>query len=180
MTIRTGATMLQGAPVDLAGTELRVGDTAPDFSIVNFDLDDVTLGASDGKTRILATIPSLDTSVCHTETVRFNQEAAQIGDVVVLCISMDLPFGQKRWCGSEGVERVSCLSAHRSTAFGESYGVLIHGGAFDRLLSRAVFVIDPERTLTHVEYVGEIADEPDYEAALAAARSCRGPFMAKP
>lgn len=168
--IRSGAVTLKGGPVDLAGPELTVGDVAPDFSLQGADLGDVTLATGAGKTRIIATVPSLDTPTCHTETKRFNEEVAGLDNVEVLCVSMDLPFGQSRWCGAEGVENVSCLSAHRCTQFGEDYGILISGGPLDRILARAIFVINGDGQLTHVEYVSEIADEPNYDAALAAAK----------
>ncbi len=169
--VRSGAVTLKGGPVDLAGPELKAGDAAPDFTLQAADLSDVSLANSAGKTRIIATVPSLDTPTCHKETKHFNEVAGTLDNVEVLCVSMDLPFGQKRWCGAEGVENVACLSAHRCTKFGEDYGVLISGGALDRVLARAIFVISPEGQLTHVEYVSEIADEPNYDAALAAAKS---------
>ena len=136
----------------------------------NAGLEDVTLAASAGKTRIIATIPSLDTPVCHEETKKFNDQAAELSNVEILVVSMDLPFGQKRWCGAEGVENVTTLSSHRCTKFGEDYGVLISGGPLDRCLARAIFVIDGEGQLKHVEYVGEIAEHPNYDAALSAAK----------
>ncbi|MBS0264193.1 MAG: thiol peroxidase [Planctomycetes bacterium] len=168
--IRQGAVTLKGNPVDLAGGALAVGATAPDFSLQGADLKDVTLANSAGKVRIIATIPSLDTPVCHKETKLFNDKAKALPNVQVLCVSMDLPFGQKRWCGAEGVENVACLSAHRCTKFGEDYGVLIKGGALDRCLARAIFVIGADNKIKHVEYVKEIAEEPNYDAALAAAK----------
>ncbi len=168
---RTGATTLKGNPVDLAGPELKVGDAAPDFTLQDDGLGDVTLGDSGGKTRIIATVPSLDTPVCHEETKKFNDQAKDLSDTEILVVSMDLPFGQKRWCGAEGVESVKTLSAHRCTKFGEDYGVLIAGGPLDRCLARAIFVVGADGNLKHVEYVGEIADHPNYDAALAAAKS---------
>ena len=168
--IRHGAVTLKGNSVDLAGPALTVGATAPDFSLQGGDLKDVNLGNSAGKVRIVATIPSLDTPVCHKETKLFNDKAKSLPNVQVLCVSMDLPFGQKRWCGAEGVENVACLSAHRCTKFGEDYGVLIKGGALDRCLARAIFVIGADNKIKHVEYVSEIANEPNYDAALAAAK----------
>lgn len=161
---------LKGNPVELAGSSLNVGDAAPEFSLQDTGLAEVTLASSAGKTRIIATIPSLDTPVCHEETKKFNEQAGSMENVEVLVVSMDLPFGQKRWCGAEGVENVKTLSAHRCTGFGEKYGVLIKGGALDRCLCRAIFVVDGEGKLTHVEYVGEIAEHPNYDAALAAAK----------
>lgn len=167
---RSGAVTLKGNPVDLAGPELKVGDAAPDFSLQTNGLEDMSLACTAGKTRIIATIPSLDTPVCHQETHDFNQKAAELADTAVLVVSMDLPFGQKRWCGAEGVENVQTLSAHRCTKFGEDYGTLIKGGKLDRCLARAVFVIGPDDKIRHVEYCSEIAEPPNYDAALAAAR----------
>ncbi len=169
--LRKGAVTLKGNPVDLAGPELKAGDTAPDFVLQNKDLADVRLQDFQGKTLIIATVPSLDTPVCHEETKRFNQEAANLPNTEILVVSMDLPFGQTRWCGAEGVDKVTCLSAHRCTKFGEDYGVLIVGGPLDRCLARAIFVVGPDGKLKHVEYVSEIAEHPNYEAALQAAKS---------
>ncbi|HEY6563016.1 MAG TPA: thiol peroxidase [Pirellulaceae bacterium] len=168
---RTGEVTLKGNPVHLAGGALRAGGAAPEFKLQAPDLSDVTLAQTAGKIRIIATIPSLDTPVCHQETKRFNDEVAKLNNVDVIVVSMDLPFGQKRWCGSEGVENVKTLSAHRGTQFGEDYGVLIQGGPLDRCLCRAIFVIGPDNKLKHVEYVKEIAEHPNYEAVLAAAKN---------
>ncbi len=168
--VRNGAVTLKGNPVDLAGAAISVGSSAPEFSLQNNGLEEVTLGSSQGKTRIIATIPSLDTSVCHMETKKFNEQAASLPDVEILVVSMDLPFGQKRWCGAEGVEAIKTLSAHRCTKFGEDYGVLIKGSPLDRCLTRAVFVIDGNGTVKYVEYCSEIADHPNYDAVLAAAK----------
>lgn len=170
MSEREAAVTLKGNPVTLAGAALSAGAAAPDFSLQDNGLQEVTLGSSEGKTRIIATVPSLDTPVCHEETRKFNEQAGALDGVEVLVVSMDLPFGQKRWCGAEGVESVQTLSAHRCTQFGEDYGVLIKGGPLDRCLARAVFVVGSDGTLKHVEYVGEIAEHPDYDAALAAAQ----------
>lgn len=169
-SVRKGAVTLKGNPVDLAGAALAVGGAAPEFSLQNTSLEDVTLASGNGKTRIIATIPSLDTSVCHTETKKFNDAAATLPNVEVLVVSMDLPFGQKRWCGAENVDRVKTLSAHRCTQFGEDYGVLIKGGPLDRCLARAIFVVDGQGKLKYVEYVSEIAEHPNYDAVLAAAK----------
>jgi thiol peroxidase len=168
--VRSGAATLKGNPIDLVGPELKAGDKAPEFKLQSTALDDVTLASSSGKTRIIATIPSLDTSVCHAETKNFNEKAAELPNVAILVVSMDLPFGQKRWCGAENVEKVQTLSAHRDVKFGEDYGVLIKGGPLDRCLARAVFVVGPDGTLRHVEYVKETATHPDYDKVLAAAK----------
>lgn len=167
---RSGAVTLKGNPVTLAGAGLQAGQAAPDFKLQDNGLQEVTLATSAGKTRVVATIPSLDTPVCHAETKRFNDEVKNLPNVEVLVVSMDLPFGQKRWCGAEGVTNVKTLSAHRCTKFGEDYGVLIQGGALDRCLCRAIFVIGGDGVVKHVEYVKEIAEHPNYEAVLAAAR----------
>jgi thiol peroxidase len=169
--VRSGAVTLKGNPVDLAGAALEAGNAAPDFKLQNNGLEEVTLASSEGKARIIATVPSLDTAVCHEETKRFNDEAGKLDNVEVLVVSMDLPFGQKRWCGAEGVENVTALSAHRCTQFGEDYGVLIKGGPLDRCLARAIFVVGADGNLKHVEYVSEIAEHPNYEAALNAAKA---------
>lgn len=167
---RTAAVTLKGNPVDLKGRALKVGDEAPDFKLQDNALGDVTLASSAGKTRIIATIPSLDTSVCALETKRFNDEAKNLKDTEVLVVSMDLPFGAKRWCGAEGIETVKTLSAHRCTDFGSDYGVLISGGPLDRCFARAIFVVDGAGKVKHVEYCSEISNHPNYEAAIAAAK----------
>lgn len=170
-TTRSGAITLKGTPTDLAGPELKVGDPAPGFNLQNSNLEDVTRQSFTGQQVVIATVPSLDTPVCHAETKKFNDEAANLPKTRIVVVSTDLPFGQKRWCGAEGVANVVTLSAHRSSAFGEAYGVLISGGPFDQCLARAIFVIDAEGVLQHVQYVPEVADHPDYEAVLAAVRS---------
>ncbi|MFV0443651.1 MAG: thiol peroxidase [Planctomycetaceae bacterium] len=162
---------LKGNPVTLAGGEIKVGQPAPDFKLQNNALEEISLGSSAGKVRIIASVPSLDTPTCHTETKRFNEEAAKLSGVEVLVVSTDLPFGQKRWCGAEGVSNVSCLSDHRDVSFGKAYGVLISGGKLDRCLARAVFVIGKDGTVKHVEYCSEIANEPNYDAVLTAAKN---------
>jgi thioredoxin-dependent peroxiredoxin len=169
-TTRSGAVKLKGNPVSLAGDELKPGQTAPDFKLQDNSMQEVTLAATNGKTRIIATIPSLDTPVCAMETKRFNEQAGQLPNVDVLVVSMDLPFGQKRWCGAENVANVKTLSAHQCTKFGEDYGVLIEGGPLNRCLARAIFVVDGQGKLKHVEYVKEITEHPNYDAALAAAK----------
>ncbi len=166
---RSVVVTLKGNPIKLAGKEIKAGDVAPDFALQATDMSEVTLESGKGKTRIIATIPSLDTPVCHAETKRFNDEVKKLSNVDVLVVSMDLPFGQKRWCGSEGIDSVRTLSAHRDTAFGEKYGVLIQGGPLDRCLCRAIFVVGADNKVKHVEYVKEIAEHPNYEAVLKAA-----------
>jgi thiol peroxidase len=164
------AVTLKGNAVTLSGSEVKVGQTAPDFQLQKADLSDYTLANSSGKTRIIASVPSLDTPVCDMETKRFNDEAAKLSNVEVVCVSMDLPFGQKRWCGASNVDKVVCVSDHRDGSFGKNYGVLISGGPLDRVLCRAIFVVGPDNKVKHVEYVKEITEHPNYEAALAAAK----------
>ena len=151
------------------GDEEKVGDAAPDFSVLGGDLSAVTLADYAGKVKVICLVPSLDTPVCDTEIRRFNQEAAGLGDnVAVLAVSTDLPFAQKRWCGDAGADNVTALSDHRDTSLGVAYGAVIKEL---RLLARAVFVIDASDTVRYAEYVTEITEEPDYDAALAAARA---------
>lgn len=172
MTERTGLVTLKGNPVTLVGNEVKVGQKAPDAELVANDLSTVKLSAlCRGKVCIITSVPSLDTPVCDMETRRFNQEAGGLGDdVTVLTISMDLPFAQGRWCGAAGVKNVRTLSDHRDAAFGTSYGVLIQGL---RLLARAVLVTDKQGVVRYVELVKEVSSEPNYEAALNAAKKLR-------
>lgn len=161
---------LKGNPVTLVGGELKVGDKAPDFVLQSNAMQDVSLKDTAGKTRLIASIPSLDTPVCNLESKRFNEEAGKLPNVAVLVVSNDLPFAQKRWCGSEGATNIQALSDHRTAKFGEAYGVLVKGGPLDRCLARAIFVVGPDDKLKHVEYVKEISEHPNYDAALAAAK----------
>lgn len=170
MIERAGAVTFQGNPLTLVGQEVKVGDMAPDFEVLDNALGPVKLSSYLGKTVILSSVPSLDTPVCDLETRRFNEEAAKLGqNVVVLTISMDLPFAQKRWCGAAGVTHVTTLSDHKDAGFGTAFGVLIKEL---RLLARAVFVIDAKGTVRYVELVREITHEPDYDAALEAVKKC--------
>ena len=165
---RPGATTLRGNPLTLIGPELKPGDKAPDFEAVDTGLQPVNLGKTGNGVRIFSVVPSLDTPVCDAQTKRFNEEAAKLPDVAIYTISMDLPFAQKRWCGAFGVDKVKMISDHRSGSFGESYGTLIKEL---RIESRAIFVVDKNNTVRHVEYVKEVSDHPNYEAALAAAKT---------
>ena len=159
------------ATVTLLGTEVKVGQAAPDFRVQkSADMSDYTLASGAGKTRILATVPSLDTPVCDLEAKRFNEEASKLPGVEVVVVSMDLPFAQKRWCGAASADKVVTASDHREGSFGRNYGVLISGGPLERVLARAVFVVSPDNRLKHVEYVGSIGEHPNYDAALAAAK----------
>ena len=168
MQERDGIVTMKGNPITLVGTELQVGDKAPDFVAIDNDLNPVSFDSFRGKVCIVSSVPSLDTPVCDMETRRFNDEAGRLDDdVEILTISMDLPFAQKRWCGAAGVDRVQTLSDHRDAAFGQAYGVLIKGF---RLLARAVFVVDKEGTIRYMELVKEIASEPDYDSILTAVK----------
>ena len=168
MQERDGLVTMKGNPITLIGTELQVGDKAPDFVAIGNDLNPVSFDSFRGKVCIVSSVPSLDTPVCDMETRRFNDEAGRLGDnVEIITISVDLPFAQKRWCGAAGVDRVQTLSDHRDAAFGQAYGVLIKGL---RLLARAVFVVDKEGTIRYAELVNEIASEPDYDAVLTAVK----------
>ncbi len=169
MDERKGAVTFMGNPLTLVGKALAVGDAAPDVTLLDNDLKAVTLGAFRGKVCVLASVPSLDTPVCDMETRRFNAEAAGLGDdTLILTVSMDLPFAQKRWCGAAGVDRVVTLSDHRDAAFGAAYGVLIKEL---RLLARSIFIVDRQGTIRYIQHVEEVSREPDYEAVLAALKS---------
>jgi len=165
---RPAATTMKCKPLTLIGPELKTCDKAPDFDAVTEGLQPVNLEKTGNGVRIFSVIPSLDTPVCDAQTKRFNEEAAKLPDVAIYTVSMDLPFAQKRWCGAFGVDKVKMLSDHRTGSFGESYGTLIKDL---RIESRAIFVLDKDNTIKHVEYVKEVADHTNYDAALNAARS---------
>ena len=166
---RHGATTFKGNPLTLVGPELKAGDKAPDFEVVDKTMQPVTLASTSGSVRIFSVVPSLDTPVCDMQTKRFNEEVGKKPNgVKIYTISMDLPFAQSRWCDAFGVDHVSMLSDHRGGSFGEAYGTLIKEW---RILSRAIFVIDQNDTIQHAEYVKEVADHPNYEMALDKARS---------
>ena len=169
MEERTGIITMKGNPLTLLGKELKVGDSAPDFEVLDNNLSPVTLSSFSGKVCVISSVPSLDTPVCDMETRRFNQEAGNLNaDVQILTISMDLPFAQKRWCGAAGVDNVVTLSDHRNASFGTAYGVLIKEL---RLLARSVFIVDREGVIRYIQMVKEISEEPDYEAILDAANN---------
>ena len=155
-----------GDPVTLVGEQVKVGDTAPDFLVVDNTLKDLTLSDTKGK-RIFVTVPSLDTSVCDMEVRKFNEEASKLEDVTVYVVSMDLPFAQVRWCGNAGVDRVKTVSDYKQKSFGKNYGALIEEFCF---LTRAIFVVDENNKITYVEYCNDVINEPDYESALNAVK----------
>ena len=165
---RPGAITLRGNPFTLIGPELKPGDSAPDFSLVDNALKPVTLKDTAGHVRIVSVVPSLDTPVCDAQTKRFNEAAASLPGINILTVSMDLPFAQKRWCGAFAVDNLKMLSDHKDASFGSNYGTLIKEL---RIESRAIFVIDRNNRVSYAEYVKEVADHPNYEAALQAARS---------
>ena len=159
----------KGNPMTLLGPELKVGDKAPDFTVLDNGLGPVTLATYAGKIKIISAVPSLDTPVCDTETRRFNQEAANLKDnVAVLTISLDLPFAQKRWCGAAGIDKVATLSDYRERAFGNAYGVVIKELV---LLTRAIFVVDANDIIRYIQIVPEVTNEPDYAAVLDAVKA---------
>ena len=161
----------QGNPLTLTGRPPRVGEPAPDFEVLANDLSPVKLSSLQGKTRVICSVPSLDTPVCDTEIRTFNERATSLGDdVAVLAISMDLPFAQQRWCGAAGVKNVQTLSDHRDAEFGHAYGVLIQEL---RLLARTVFVVDKKGVIRYNQIVGEITNEPDYDAAIQAIKEAQ-------
>ena len=160
---------MQGRSLTLVGQERKAGDRAPDFEAQDPDLSPVRLSSFKGKIVVISSVPSLDTPVCDLETRRFNQEAGQMGDdVVILTVSMDLPFAQKRWCGAAGGDRVITVSDHRDAQFGTAYGVLIKEL---RLLARCVFVIDRQGIIRYIQLVKELSEEPDYDEVLDRVRS---------
>ena len=169
MSEKKGIITFKGNSMTLLGPELHVNDAAPDFSVVDTGLAAVSLSSYAGKIKIISAVPSLDTPVCDSETRRFNQEAASLpGDAVVLTISLDLPFAQKRWCGAAGIDKVVTLSDYRDRSFGLGYGVLIKELL---LLTRAVFVVDAANIIRYIQIVPEVTEEPDYAAVIAAAKA---------
>lgn len=162
---------LKGTAMPVEGPELRAGDAAPDFKIIDSALKPVTLAETGRKIRIFSVVPSLDTPVCDAQTRRFNEEAAKMPGVDIFTISVDLPFAQKRWCGAFGIDNIKMLSDHRDTSFGKAYGTLIRDL---RIESRAIFVVDRENVVRYAEYVKEVGEHPSYEPALKAARDLAG------
>jgi thiol peroxidase len=169
MQERTGLITFKGTPFTLLGPEPKVGAKAPDFTVVDNGLAPVTLATYSGKIKVISAVPSLDTPVCDTETRRFNQEAAMLPvNVVVLTVSLDLPFAQKRWCGAAGIDRVITLSDYQDRSFAQAYGLLIKEL---KLLARCIVVIDATDTIRYIQLVTEVTSEPDYAAVMAAVKS---------
>ncbi len=174
MIERPGDVTHRGRPLTVLGAKLKPGDKAPDFELANnlFSTETISLAHSAGKVRLISVVPSLDTGICDAQTRRFNEEIGKFGDnVICYTISVDLPPAQKRWCGNAGVERVETLSDYRSMSFGDAYGTHVKEV---RVEQRAVFVVDADDTIRYVEYVPEISQHPDYEAALAALQEVVG------
>ena len=158
----------KGNAVSLKGKEINVGDSAPKVELIAGDLSTKSVGGASGKFQIINVVPSLDTGVCATQTRKFNEKAASVSNAEVFVVSLDLPFAQGRFCSIEGIQNVVALSDFKNKAFGESYGVILAGSPLEGLLTRAVFVVNPEGKVVHKEIVSEVTNEPNYDAALAA------------
>jgi len=168
-TERTGVATFKGNPITLIGPEMKVGEQAPDFQLNKSLVDMVSLKDFDGKIKLISVVPSIDTGVCDAQTRRFNVEASELGDqVAVLTVSADLPFAQARWCGAAGVDQVVMLSDYKDHNFGTSYGVLIKEFQLDM---RSIFVLDADNTIRYVEYLSEMTEHPNYEAAIEAVKA---------
>jgi len=168
-TERTGAATLKGNPITLIGPELKAGDQAPDFTVNKSLVETASLKDFAGKVKLISVVPSIDTGVCDAQTRRFNEEASKLGDsVAVITISNDLPMAQARWCGAAGIDKVTMLSDYKNVSFGDAYGVHIKEL---RLLMRSIFVIDQNDKITYVEYLKEMTEHPNYDAALDAVRA---------
>lgn len=168
---RTGVVTMGGKPITLVGHPIQVGEQAPDFTVIDRASKPVSLSDFAGKVRIITVFPSIDTKVCSMQARRFNQEAAQLDNVQILTVSVDLPFALERFCAAEGIDKVLTLSDHRATDFGLKYGFLIEE---QRLLARGTVIVDQEGIVRYVEYVPEIGQEPDYEQAVAVAKELAG------
>ena len=165
----TGVVTFAGNPIALLGKEVKVGDKAPAFTLLDNALGEKTLADYAGKVKVISVVPSLDTGVCDAQTRWFNQNVSKLGEnVVVLTVSVDLPFAQKRWCGAAGIDQVETLSDHRDLSFGENYGFILEGL---RLLSRGIVVIDKDDVIRYVEYVPEVTSAVNFDAAEAATKA---------
>lgn len=171
MNERKGVITFKGGPLTLVGPQLKVGQKAPDAELTANDLSSVKISSFAGKITILSCVPSLDTQVCDIQTRKFNEKAGQMGsDAVVLTISMDLPFAQKRWCGAAGIDHVKTLSDYKTAQFATAYGLLIKEL---HLISRAVIVLDKQQTIRYIQIVPEVTTEPDYDAVLQAVKQLK-------
>ncbi|GFZ81424.1 putative thiol peroxidase [Paenibacillus marchantiophytorum] len=166
ITERTGVATVGGNPVTLLGPEIKIGDQAPDFKVNKDLMTEVSLADYAGKVKLISVVPSVDTGTCDAQTRRFNVEADKLGDdVVILTISVDLPFAQSRFCGAAGIDKVITLSDYKYRSFGQAYGVLIKEIQLDQ---RAIFIVDANDTVRYVEYLTEMKEHPNYDAALSA------------
>jgi thiol peroxidase len=173
MQKRPNAVTFKGNPLTLVGPQLKAGDKAPDFTCLS-GLDKVSLGSTAAKPRLFSVVPSLDTPVCSTQTKKFDEAVGSYKDkLACYTISLDLPFAQKRFCSAEHITNMQTLSDVHNHSFGQNYGVLIEGLPLS-LLSRAIFIVDKNGTITYAQYVPEVATEPNYDAALAAVRAVAG------
>lgn len=163
MDKRTGVVTMGGNPVTLVGKEIKVGDIGPDFTTLTNDLEAYSLKDAGDKIKIISVVPSLDTGVCEFQTIKFNKIASDLGDVVILTISVDLPFAQKRFCGAKGIDKVITLSDHKDLSFGLNYGFVMEES---RLLSRGIVILDRDNEVKYVEYVEEVGEHPDYDRAI--------------
>lgn len=169
---RKGLVTFKGNPMTLIGPELKVGDNAPDFKVIDAGLAEVTLKNSAGKVRLISVVPSVDTGICEQQTKRFNEEAAKLPDkVAAITISVDLPFALKRFCGAGSITKLQALSDHREKSFGTNWGVLMKEL---QLLARSIFVVGADDKIKYVEIVKEMTTHPDYEKALAAVKQVAG------
>jgi len=168
MICKMAKVTFKGNPMTLIGDEVKVGDQAPDFSVLDTDLSDVKLSDYDGKKKLISVIPSIDTGVCSTQTKTFNERVADVDNTAVLTISNDLPFAQKRWSADEGLDNAVTLSDHKDLSFGRNYGVVMEEL---RLLARSVFVLDENNKVVYAEYVPEGTDHPNYDKAIEALES---------
>ena len=168
MSYKARTVTLGGNPVKLIGTPLEIGQKAPEFQAVDADMKPYSFMGEGNKISVISAVGSLDTAVCDTETRRFNEEAVRFGDQVeIITVSRDLPFAQKRWCGTAGIDRVKVVSDYKDASFGMKYGVLVDES---RLLARAVFVIDRKGIIQYIQLVPEIGQEPDYDAVIKAVK----------
>lgn len=165
---KRSVTTFAGNPVTLLGKEVKVGDKAPEFTAIKGDLSPFTLKDVEGKIKLISVVPSIDTGVCELQTIRFNKEASELKDAVIITISMDLPFAQARFCGAKGIENAIVVSDHKDASFGINYGFLMEEF---RLLNRGIVVIDKDDVVRYVEYVKENTNHPDYDKAIAAVKS---------
>jgi antioxidant, ahpC/TSA family len=169
MEKRTGVVTFAGNPIALLGKEVKVGDKAPAFKVLDNGLGEKTLADYAGKVKVISVVPSLDTGICDAQTRWFNQNVSKLGEnVVVLTVSVDLPFAQKRWCGAAGIDQVETLSDHRDLSFGENYGFILEGL---RLLTRGIVIIDKDDVVRYVEYVPEVTSAVNFEAAEEATKA---------